>query len=217
MNMSIDKTWPDRNPSLRGMSCTCLQIFLFRCSYSYYGDVLIWFLFLVSEILKVHIMKRRSSLQLRPRGKVNQEKNRSRSVSLPKTGTKEYERDRKRKQHEKGREGKENVKRGRKETISISLMSFEEKRKYERERKALQRQKRKIMSLQSSTNDQLNESSDVNEDEEDETDFSFDDSVNKEEAGAIINMIQNSPTKKRKTEKAFQDFKISRYLFLNKI
>ena len=45
MNMSIDKTWVDRNPSLRGMymSCTCLQIFLFRGSYSYYGDVLIWF------------------------------------------------------------------------------------------------------------------------------------------------------------------------------
>ena len=83
-------------------------------------------------------------------------------------------------------------------------MSFEEKRKYERERQALQRQKRKIMmSLQSSTNDQLNESSDVNEDEED--DFSFDGSVNKEEAGAIINMIQNSPTKKRKTEKASFD------------
>ena len=99
-----------------------------------------------------------------------------------------------------------NVKRGRKETISISPMSFEEKRKYERERKALQRQKRKIMmSLQSSTNDQLNESSDVNEDEEDETYFSFDGSVNKEEAGAIINMIQNSPTKKRKTEKASFD------------
>ena len=81
-------------------------------------------------------------------------------------------------------------------------MSFEEKRKYECERKLLQRQKRKIMSLQSSTNDERNESSDVNEDEDDETDFSFDGSVNKEEAGAIINMIQNSPTKKRKTEKA---------------
>ena len=65
--------------------------------------------------------------------------------------------------------------------------------------------KRKIMSLQSSTNDQLNQSSDVNEDEEDETDFSFNGSVNKEEAGAIINMIQNSPTKKRKTEKALFD------------
>ena len=88
------------------MSCTCLQIFLFRGSYSYYGDVLIWFLFFVSEILKVYIMKRRSSLQLRPRGEVNQEKNRSRSVSLSKTGTKEYERDRKRKQREKEREGK---------------------------------------------------------------------------------------------------------------
>ena len=67
------------------MSC------MFRGSYSYYGDVLIWFLFLVSEILKVYIMKRRSSLQLRPCGEVNQEKNRSRPVSLPKTGTKEYE------------------------------------------------------------------------------------------------------------------------------
>ena len=151
-------------------------------------------------------MNTRSSHQLRPCGEVNLEKKRSRSESLPKTATTEYERERKRKQREKEKERKENVKRGRKETISISSMSLEEKRNYERKRKAARRQKSKIMSLHTSTIEQNNDkSSDVREDEENEVDFPFDDSVNigsTQEAGAIINMIQNSPSKRRKTEKA---------------
>ena len=67
---------------------------------------------------------------------------------------------------------------GFKETVAISLMSVEEKQVYERNRKALQREKRKSMTVtspQQSANDEGNASTDVWEDHE--TDFSFDDIV----------------------------------------
>ena len=151
------------------------------------------------------ITMRRSSIQLRQKPD-NVDKKRSRSLSLSKCDTKEYERERKRRQRENKKVGKENVKRGRKETISIKSMTPEEKREYERNRKALQRQKN-LLSKKSNkdTNEKdgiVDEASKSNEDEENKF---VDESSGIEfeintEATAIINIITSSPVKKKKSE-----------------
>ena len=51
---------------------------------------------------------------------------RSRSQSLPRTGTKEYERNKKRAQRARSLENSGSTKRGRRETVSIKNMSVDE-------------------------------------------------------------------------------------------
>ena len=144
----------------------------------------------------------RSSLKTRSLYVTEKQNRQIRSETVSESGLDQriYERDRKRKWRRMKQETEERdepAKRGRKETVAIKSMSAEEKRSYDNMRQRISREKRKAL------NESTNQGQQVQA-KENEEDIDFEMEEQRElpptayqEASAILNVIANSPAKKK--------------------
>ena len=136
-------------------------------------------------------MNRRSSLQLRDRGlpDIENKRNDGDRGNVKKKNQPNYERDRKRRQRSLDKGIGTPPKKGRKESVGIKTMTTSEIKKYERERKAIYRARKKL-TVSNSSAEELLDSTDL-----DTVDHNAE---NTNTAASILNIIYKSPRKMSK-------------------